>query len=294
MSSDLLRVLLFYTTVAMSIDTAAFTEFERQGWNAKAPPYHELVGAISPRVAAELVEAAHIGPGDRVLDVACGPGYAAVAAAGRDASVIGVDIASAMVELATGLHPGLDFRVADCAHLPFADSEFDVVVSNFGLPHFPDPVAVVIEMARVTRPGGRVALSTHDTPQRSAMLGLPMMAVQQSGAHPKIALPPGPQWTRYSEDEGFRQLLLSGALADVEIRVVGFSHRTTRDELWSAILAATVRTAAMIESLDEADRRRVRALFDELCGAYAAGGDQIEIPLSAKIGSGRRAEKSAP
>ena len=273
----------------MSIDTAAFTEFERQGWNGKAQPYHDLFGQLSPRVAAELVEAARIGPGDHVLDVACGPGYAAVAAADRGASVIGIDIASAMVELAAGLHPSLDFRVADCVNLPFADSEFDVVVSNFGLPHFPDPEAVVIEMARVTRPGGRVALTTHDTPQRSALLGLPMMAVQQSGAHPNIALPPGPQWTRYSEDDAFGELLSQSGLLDVEIRVVGFSHRTTRDDLWSAILAATVRTAAMIDSLDEGNRRRVRAVFDELCGRYEAGGNQIEIPLSAKIGSARRA-----
>jgi SAM-dependent methyltransferase len=272
---------------AMNIDTAAFTEFEREGWNAKAQSYHELFGPLSPRVVAELVEAAGIGPGDRVLDVACGPGYPGAAAAGREASVVGVDIAPAMVKLAAGLRPDLDFRVADCARLPFADAEFDVAISNFGLPHFADPEAVVIEMARVTRLGGRVALSTHDTLERSALLGLPMMAVQQSGVHPKVALPPGPQWTRYSEDEAFRQLLSGGGLADIEIRVFGFTHRTTRDELWSAILAATVRTAAMIESLDEADRRRVRALFDELCGRYSAG-TAIEIQFSAKIGTGRR------
>ena len=204
--------------------------------------------------------------------------------------MVGVDISSAMVELAQRLHPTQEFRVADCSRLPFADAEFDAVTSNFGLPHFPDSEAAVVEMARVTRAGGRVALSTHDSAQRSALLGLPMSAIQQSGAHPKAVVPAGPQWMRYSDDETFTELLTRSGLSDVAIRVVEFRHRTTRDELWSAIMAATVRTAALIESLDEDDRRRVRALFDDLCGQYADGSEWISIPFSAKIASGLRSK----
>jgi ubiquinone/menaquinone biosynthesis C-methylase UbiE len=100
------------------IDAAAFNAFEAAGWEAKAAGYDEFFGAITTRLVAPLLDAAEVRAGVRLLDVASGPGYAAARAAERGASVVGVDIASAMISLASRLHPQLEFLRGDAEALP--------------------------------------------------------------------------------------------------------------------------------------------------------------------------------
>ncbi|MBV8523026.1 MAG: class I SAM-dependent methyltransferase [Acetobacteraceae bacterium] len=95
----------------------------------------------------------------RVLDVATGPGLAAAAAADRGAEVVGVDLSPRMIELARAANPGLEFREADVAVLPFPEGAFDAVICNFGLGHFPRPEAAVAECMRVLAPDGVLAMS---------------------------------------------------------------------------------------------------------------------------------------
>ena len=109
-----------------------------------------------------LVGALALEPGQRVLDVGCGPGRHAHELARRGVVVHGVDISPRFVELATGGAPaGATFEVADARALHF-DSEFDAVISlcqgGFGLVGEDDP-SVLDGMARAVRPGGRLALS---------------------------------------------------------------------------------------------------------------------------------------
>ena len=121
-----------YSTGA--VDAEAFNAFESDGWERQASTYDDFLGQITGAVVPALLDAAAVGEGSRLLDVATGPGYAAAAAHARGASVIGVDVAAAMVELAAGLHPGIDFRQADAEALPFDDGSFDAVVRDFIAP----------------------------------------------------------------------------------------------------------------------------------------------------------------
>jgi ubiquinone/menaquinone biosynthesis C-methylase UbiE len=115
-------------------------------------------------VAPIALDAAGATAGDRVLDVACGTGNAALAAARRGAAAVGVDAAADLVELATRRARGLDgdvrFVVGDALDLPVEDASFDAVVSVFGVIFAPDPDRAAAEVLRAVRPGGRIALTS--------------------------------------------------------------------------------------------------------------------------------------
>jgi SAM-dependent methyltransferase len=111
-----------------------------------------------------LVEATEAGPEDTVLDVACGPGLVACVFAGVVREVTGIDMTPAMLERARSLAAekqlaNVGFRLGDVLPLPFADESFSIVISRFAFHHFQNPAAVLSEMRRVCRPGGRVAIA---------------------------------------------------------------------------------------------------------------------------------------
>jgi ubiquinone/menaquinone biosynthesis C-methylase UbiE len=123
-----------------------------------------------------LIEATSAGADDTVLDVACGPGLVACAFGRVARQVTGIDLTPAMVERARQLasEQGLGnvtFQVRDVLPLPFPAATFSVVISRFAFHHFQDPAAVLAEMRRVCRPGGRVAvadLTASADPQKAA------------------------------------------------------------------------------------------------------------------------------
>ena len=112
------------------------------------------------------IAAAELSPGKRVLDLACGTGMltrAAAAAIGPSGEAIGLDASTRMLERARQVRPkagGAPIRwlTGDAMHLPLDDASVDAVLIGFGLRNLPDFGAAVAEMARVTRPGGRVVI----------------------------------------------------------------------------------------------------------------------------------------
>lgn len=269
----------------VAIDAEAFNAFEAAGWERKASTYDHVSGVTS-RLVEPLLDAARVEQGTRVLDIGSGPGYAAAQAAGRGASVVGVDVATAMVQLARRLHPGLDFREADAEALPFEDGSFDAVVANFAILHLGRPERAVSEFVRVLRPGGRLALTAWDLPERARFLGVFLDAVARTGATPPADVPAGPPFFRFSVDEQFTALLRDRGLTDVEVNRIVFDHPvSTADELWNGLLAGTVRTSALILRQPEPTRQRIRAAFDGLVAEYRRG-DHLELPVSVKLAAG--------
>lgn len=136
-----------------------FKTAQREGWSHFAP-----LAAFTTIPAAQLVKFAGVRPGERVLDVATGTGVVAVTAARVGATVCGLDLSPALLEFARGnarlAGVAIDFTEGDVESLPYDDSSFDVVLSQFGHMYTPRPEVATSEMLRVLKPGGRLAFST--------------------------------------------------------------------------------------------------------------------------------------
>jgi ubiquinone/menaquinone biosynthesis C-methylase UbiE len=270
------------------IDADAFNAFETAGWETQAGGYDDFFGQITTRVVEPLLDAAGIGAGARVLDVATGPGYAAAVAAERAASVVGVDVAEAMISLARRLHPPLDFREGSAEALPLPDGSFDAVVGNFVMLHLGRPEQAADEFARVLAPGGRVALTVWDAPERARFLGVFLDAVAEAGASPPEGIPVGPPFFRFSDNDEFLRLLRDQGLEDARVETVSFIHEASSpDEVWRGMLAGTVRTSVLILQQTDEVQRRIRAAFDRIVEAYRVG-DQLELPVSVKLASAHK------
>ena len=92
------------------MNSNAFYEFERAGWERVAGDYHRYFAALTTRFIDPLLDAGGVRAGSRVLDVATGPGYVAAAAARRGGEVVGIDFAEAAVAVARQQHPAITFQ----------------------------------------------------------------------------------------------------------------------------------------------------------------------------------------
>jgi ubiquinone/menaquinone biosynthesis C-methylase UbiE len=270
------------------IDPDAFNAFEAAGWEERALAYDRFFGSTTSQAVEPLLDAASVAAGTRVLDIATGPGYVAGEAARRGASVVGVDVAAAMVALARRLHPGLEFREADAHALPFEDASFDAVVGNFAILHLGRPEEAVAEFARTLAPGGTLALTVWDRPERARFVGVMLDAVAEAGATPPQDVPMGPDFFRFSVDEEFDDLLREGRLEDRRLETIDFTYRaSTADEFWNGLVGGTVRMSALVLGQPEDMRHRIREAFDRRLEKYRTA-EGIELPVSVKLAAGRK------
>jgi SAM-dependent methyltransferase len=159
--------------------------------------YPVLAADVIPDLGQVLVGACAVRPGDRVLDVAAGSGNAAIPAARAGASVVACDLTPEL--LAAGQQQAerqgieLDWREADAEALPFADGEFDVVMSCLGVMFAPHHQASAGELVRVCRPGGTIGLLSW-TPE--GFIGQMFAAMKPYAPPPPPGAQPPPLWGR--------------------------------------------------------------------------------------------------
>jgi ubiquinone/menaquinone biosynthesis C-methylase UbiE len=172
-------------------DFEAVKKAQRAGWETGDYP---RVGNTLQIIAEELVEAADVRAGQRALDVACGQGNAAIAAARRFAEATGVDYATNLLaqgrERAAAEHLAVTFEEGDAEQLPFGDGWFDLTLSTVGVMFAPDHQRAADELVRVTAVGGKIALASW-TP--TGMVGQMFKTVGR-WAPPPAGVRPGTLW----------------------------------------------------------------------------------------------------
>jgi SAM-dependent methyltransferase len=154
-------------------------------WGAGAAARAEHFAGMSRPAWEVVADATAVGPGTRVLDVACGSGEFGVLAAARGARVAGIDAAGAMIDLAGVALPGGDLRVGSLERLPWPDAAFDVVTGFNAFQFAPDIVSALREAARVLRPGGLLAVCNRGRPGQNDLHG-PTRAVQALDPAPTL------------------------------------------------------------------------------------------------------------
>lgn len=157
--------------------------------------YASVADTVIPTLGRIVVEAAQVGPADRVLDVAAGAGNASLPAARAGARVVASDLTPELLEegrrRAEAEQLEITWKVADAEDLPFPDGEFDVAMSSVGVmfaPHHQDAAA---ELVRVVRPGGRIALASW-TP--AGFIGQMFAAMKSYAPPPPPGAQPPPLW----------------------------------------------------------------------------------------------------
>jgi SAM-dependent methyltransferase len=217
--------------------------------------------------ALEIFAGWKIAPGSRMLDVACGTGHLAIAAARSGVNVVGIDLATNLLEQARaraakeGL--AIHFDEGDAEQLPYPDASFDTIVSMLGAMYAPHPDRVAAELIRVCRSGGRIIM-VNWTP--TGCMG------QMIRLHGKFAPPqPGvPPFTLWGDEATVRERLRDGIAALAMVRRIypslGYPSSVPEFvELWLEYLGPS---KLLFAALDGEKQTAFRHELEELFSAY--------------------------
>jgi len=259
------------------------------GRSVDAAAYERYAGRWSRLFVRDLLAAAEVADGDRVLDVATGPGVAAQAALSvvtESGCVVATDVSPAMLAAARSqLDNGTHWAVAmDGQRLAFKDGVFDAVVCQLGLQFFPDRAEGLSEFRRVLRRGRCTAVCVVSTPDRAPMWGVLADTLgrhlpdQRDALHLSFALADPAQLERLLRMAGFRDVRVTREIRQGTI--------ASFDEYWAPIEAGTGQMPQAYLALPESSRRAVRAEVRARLMDFESDG-QLTMSIEMLIGAGR-------
>lgn len=235
-------------------------------FDASRNAYDRYMGRYSNQLAVAFLSFVGGEPGQRVLDVGCGPGaLTEVLATGLGgAQIAAADPSESFVAACSARVPGADVRRAAAADLPWDDLTFDLVVSQLVLNFLPDPEAGVAEMLRVTRPGGTIAACTWDYADGMTMLRTFWDAARD--VDPQA--PDEARTMRFTTERELAGLWENGGLTDVRTRSLEVSTTYVDfDDYWHPFLLGIGPGGAYATSLDAGRLAQLRARCFERLGS---------------------------
>lgn len=256
-----------------ALNPAILKAYQKAAWGAGD---YEIIGRMALVCSEELVEAVDVRAGQRVLDVACGGGSTALAAARRYCEVTAIDYVPALLEhgrrRAEVERLEVDFREGDAEAIPFADGSFDVVLSTFGSMFTPDHERGAGELLRVCRPGGKIGMTNWcpDGP-----VGDLFRAVQQRGLLPPNVQPP----TLWGTEDHVRALF-GEAVSGLQMGRKVFCHRYRSPEHYAdtflTYFGPAMKAAERMEPEQRAEFRE--ELLESLRRHNISGDDTLVLP----------------
>lgn len=263
----------------------------RQAAAYSSAPFERLAESAAD-IHDALVEAVRVTPGERWLDVATGTGAVAVRAARRGAEVTAQDLAPGLIETARRLAAAeglaVTFDESDCEQLPYPDASFDVVTSAHGAVFAPDHRAVAAQLARVCRPGGRLALTAW---RPGGAIGRFFHMLTQFQPSPP---PPGAgnplDWGR----PGYVTDLLATDFDLTFTEAQSPQLAWSSEALWELFTTAFGPVKALAEGLDQSRRSEFHRAFVDFYNEYRVPGGVSSPREYLLIVGRRRGELSVP
>jgi ubiquinone/menaquinone biosynthesis C-methylase UbiE len=267
----------------------------REAWDAIADGYDRYVAPQEAELANEALGLAGLEPGERFLDVAAGTGGLALPAARLGAHVLATDWSAAMVGRfearvrEEGL-PNAEGRTMDCHALDLPDGAFDVTGSQFGVMLVPDQPLALREMARATRPGGRVLVIAYGQPSELEFLGFFVGALTAVAPDfPGLPDDPPPLEFQAADPDVLRRRLIDAGLKDVRVeRTAERPAFVSGDELWNWVLHGNPIPGMLVSDLAESERERMRRILDGMLRERAAADGRAVLTNAVNIGIGTR------
>ena len=264
----------------------------RRYWNEVAGPRWvqraETQEARNIEVAHLVLREAHPAPGERVLDVGCGPGATALpiaAAVGPTGHVTGIDIAEPMLGLLrqriaergiTNITPLL----ADAQTHAFAPASFDLLTSRFGVMFFADPPAAFRNLGAALRPGGRLCMAVWAGIADNVHWQIPFEIAVRHVGPPKPQPPHTPGPMAFGDPDYLRGILNGARFTDITIEPRRF-HVIGKSAKSEAEHASVLGPSGRLLDEKEADAATRQAIVDETeaaFAAYAGGNGEIRLP----------------
>lgn len=241
----------------------------------------KFVPALFGEWAEHLVAAADVHSGQAVIDVACGTGVVARAAAdhvGQTGRVVGVDLNEGMLAVARRIRPDIEWHHGDVIDLPFASASFHAALCQAALMYFPDRVAALQEMARVVRSGGVVVAQVWGAFERQpAYRRLAEIAARHAGPR---ALEVVGSYFSLGDLELVKELFAQAGLdvADAVTRT-GAVRFASIDEF----VAAEIEGSPLIDQIDDAAYERMRIDCREQLREFSVQEGATAIPIEGHI-----------
>lgn len=244
-----------------------------------------FVPAFFAEWAPHLLDVAGVAGGQQILDVACGTGIVARTAADRidAAGIVGVDLNEAMLTVARRLRPGLEWHQGDVAQLRFPDDRFDVVLCQMALMFFPDRTRALSEMARVTRPGGVVAISVPASLDEQP-LWKPFMDMLAEHAGPEARPLLSTYWS-CGDAAWLRGLFEAAGLGGARVTT---RTCTARYASADAAVATEVESTPLIDRISAAAYERIKREARTLLRPYESDDGEVRMPIVGHLVSGRK------
>ncbi|MBI3554119.1 MAG: methyltransferase domain-containing protein [Elusimicrobia bacterium] len=262
-----------------AFDARAYTREMRKLWSAAAPHFEAVSSGYFGPATHPFFAFAGLSPGQRVLDVACGPGTSARLAfesVRPRGEVLGVDISLAMLVLARRGAGGPRFAAMDAEALALPDASFDAVLCHLGLMLFARPRAALSEMARVLRPGGTLACLVLGSAGRMAFTSLLTTILPRHA--PEMRPGRGPGLADFANPRRLEGALKAAGLREVSSRRLrGTFAVASKDRYWDIALKAFGRIGPVLKRLSPGVRGQVKDELFARLSAYEQGG-RLALP----------------
>lgn len=275
----------------MTNQHAHTTEQIGAAWDALASGFDQFVTPATTSLAHETLRLIDPRPGTRLLDVAAGTGALSIPAATAGAVVLATDLAPRMVDLldqharAEGLST-LQCRVMDGTALDLDGDSFDVSASVNGVSLFPDLARGLAEMARVTRPGGRVVLASFGPPPKVEFIAMVVGALRAAvPGFTGLPTNPPPLPFQVADPEAMRGALTEAGLREITVHTVTCDMTfDSAEHLWSTFRSSNPLGAQLVASVSPEQQDAAKQVLAGMLSERSGGASAVALHTAVNVG----------